>query len=147
MHGQEIFQVFTDLNHSDLGLCTGWIPGRLLMNIEFYLNPDNFYLNPGSWKQYHSCSDIFTKDALFETWTKSKSYQSYFFAFGSDCWYSFCRLNLQLVSKKVRRTYILLRYDFTVSEPCYSVCRRHGIVLNRPISAFQKCGVQEHVLN
>ena len=23
MHGQEIFQVFTDLNHSDLGLCTG----------------------------------------------------------------------------------------------------------------------------
>ena len=25
MHGQEIFQVFTDLNHSDLGLCTGYI--------------------------------------------------------------------------------------------------------------------------
>ena len=24
MHGQEIFQVFTDLNHSDLGLCTGY---------------------------------------------------------------------------------------------------------------------------
>ena len=23
MHGQEIFQVFTDLNHSHLGLCTG----------------------------------------------------------------------------------------------------------------------------
>ena len=27
MHGQEIFQVFTDLNHSDLGLCTGYHPG------------------------------------------------------------------------------------------------------------------------
>ena len=24
MHGQEIFQVFTDINHSDLDLCTGW---------------------------------------------------------------------------------------------------------------------------
>ena len=24
MHGQEIFQAFTDLNHSDLGLCTGY---------------------------------------------------------------------------------------------------------------------------
>ena len=24
MHGQEIFQAFTDVNHSDLGLCTGW---------------------------------------------------------------------------------------------------------------------------
>ena len=25
MHGQEIFQVLTDFNHSDLGLCTGYI--------------------------------------------------------------------------------------------------------------------------
>ena len=25
MHGQEIFQIFTDLNHSDLGQCTGQI--------------------------------------------------------------------------------------------------------------------------
>ena len=30
MHGQEIFQVFTDLNHSDLGLCTGYIDARVV---------------------------------------------------------------------------------------------------------------------
>ena len=29
MHRQEIFQVFTDLNHYDLGLCTGYTTVRI----------------------------------------------------------------------------------------------------------------------
>ena len=33
MHGQEIFQVFTDLNHSDLGLCTGYCKLRFSENM------------------------------------------------------------------------------------------------------------------
>ena len=34
MHGQEIFQVFTDLNHSDLGLCTGQIGKFVVRRLE-----------------------------------------------------------------------------------------------------------------
>ena len=38
MHGQEIFQVFTDLNHSDLGLCTGYTRPRDKLN--YYRDAD-----------------------------------------------------------------------------------------------------------
>ena len=34
MHGQEIFQVFTDLNHSDLGLCTGYVQACMLKSLK-----------------------------------------------------------------------------------------------------------------
>ena len=43
MHGQEIFQVFTDLNHSDLGLCTGkFLPGFIIIVVMYESQPREF---------------------------------------------------------------------------------------------------------